>query len=85
MLDFIVDILIGREYGFGSVAWGWASGACLVISLLLFDGGHSILGGIGLAGCIVCLVNEIRQFCADIKYKQYKKKMEDMEKNKATQ
>jgi hypothetical protein len=85
MLDFIIDILIGTKYGFGSVAWGCASGACLVVSLLLFDGGHPILGGIALAGCIVCLVKEIRQFCADIKYKQYKKKMEDMEKNKATQ
>ncbi len=77
MLDFIIDILTGANYGFGSVAWGWVAGACFVISLLLFRGDHYILGTIGIIGCIVCSVCEIRQFISDVRYKQYKQKTED--------
>ena len=82
MLDFIIDILIGAKYGFGSVAWGWVAGACFVISLLLFRGDHYILGTIGIIGFIVCSVYEIRQFSSDVRYKRYKQKTED-QKNEA--
>jgi MFS superfamily sulfate permease-like transporter len=79
--DVIVDIWWGKRYGWGSVLWDLAAGACFVVTVIFFVADMIIPGIIGIIVSVFFTILSGRRLQRDIRRKreQQAKASQEME------
>lgn len=79
--DVIVDIWWGKRYGWGSVLWDLAAGACFVVTAIFFVADLIIPGIIGIIVSVFFATLSWRRLQRDIRRKreQQAKASQEME------
>ena len=87
IVDTILDIWFGKRYGWGSVLWDLAAGACYVVTVIFFVADMIIPGIIGLIVSIFFATLSWRRMLRDIRSKreQHKRETEASPKNENSQ